>query len=108
MLLFSEALGRELRDQGTHVLAVCPGPVETAFFDKIGSKLSRDAMDSPERIVTQTLAAFEKRKAVLVPGRVAIRLQAFATRLFPRAMIAKIAETGSRKVMMAGQDSTAR
>ena len=108
VLLFSEALGRELRAQGTRVLAVCPGPVETAFFDKIGSKLSKDAMDSPDRIVTQALAAFDKRRAVLVPCRAAIRLQAFATRLFPRATIAKIAETGSRKVMMAGQGGTAR
>ena len=108
VLLFSEALGRELRAQSIRVLAVCPGPVETAFFDKIGSKLPKDAMDSPERIVTQTLSAFDKRQAVLVPGRASNRMQAFATRLFPRAMIAKIAETGSRKVMTAGQGRTAR
>ncbi len=102
VLLFSEALGCELRNQGTHVLAVCPGPVKTEFFNKIGSKLAANAMDTPERIVTESIAAFDRRKSVVVPGRAVIRLQTFATRLFPRATMAKIAEQKSRKVMMAG------
>ena len=104
VLLFSEALGRELREQGTHVLAVCPGPVKTAFFDKIGSKLSVGAMDSAESIVKQALSAFEKRKAVVIPGRFAVRFQAFGTRLFPRTIMVKLAEKVSRRVMMAGHD----
>jgi short-subunit dehydrogenase len=102
VLLFSEALGRELAQQGTHVLAVCPGPVKTAFWDKIGSDLSTNVMDSPDQIVRQALAAFERGKAVLVPGRASIRLQAFATRLLPRALMARIGEQASRKIMMAG------
>jgi short-subunit dehydrogenase len=102
VLLFSEALGRELKQQGTHVLAVCPGPVETAFWDKIGSKLSSKAMDTPQRTVGQALAAFERGRAVIVPGRFGLRLQAFATRLIPRSLMVSIADGASRKIMMAG------
>jgi short-subunit dehydrogenase len=102
VLLFSEALGRELAQQGTRVLAVCPGPVKTAFWDKIGSDLSTDVMDAPEQIVQQALAAFERGKAVLVPGRASIRLQAYATRLIPRALMARLGEQASRRIMMAG------
>jgi short-subunit dehydrogenase len=102
VLLFSEALGRELRGRGTRVLAVCPGPVKTLFWDKIDSRLSTRMMDTPEPVVKQTLAAFEKGKAVLIPGRLMNRLQAFATRLVPRAVMTAIAEKTSRKIMMAG------
>jgi hypothetical protein len=37
--------------------------------------------------VAVTLAAFEKRKAVIVAGRLALRLQAFAPRLMPRSQL---------------------
>jgi short-subunit dehydrogenase len=103
VLLFSEALGRELMHQGPHVLAVCPGPVRTRFWDRLGSALSTDVMDTPERIVAETLAAFERRRAVLIPGRFGIRVQAFATRFMPRVAMIRIAERASRKIMMAGR-----
>ena len=34
VLSFSRALGEELRSKGIYVTAVCPGPVNTPFFDK--------------------------------------------------------------------------
>lgn len=33
VLRFSQALGMELRDRGIYVTSVCPGPVDTPFFD---------------------------------------------------------------------------
>ena len=103
VLLFSEALGREMKLQGTHVLAVCPGPVRTAFWNKVGSKLSTKQMETPERTVEQALLAFEKRRAVIVPGPLRLRAQALAPRLLPRSLTVSIAEGASRKLMMAGQ-----
>lgn len=47
-------------------------------------------------------------KAVLVPGRFTFRLQAFATRLIPRAMMVRIGEQASRKIMLAGHASGTR
>lgn len=103
VLLFSEALGRELKRQGPRVLAVCPGPVATQFWNRLDSKLSAKLMDKPERIVGQALAAFERRQGVIVPGRFSIRLQAFATRFVPRATMVRIADGASRRIMMAGR-----
>ncbi len=108
VLFFSQALGRELRGshgrQGPHVLAVCPGPVRTGFWDRLGSALPTDRMDTPDRIVGEALTAFERRRAVLVPGRVGNRLQAFATRFMPRAAMIRIADRASRQIMMAGRN----
>ncbi|MDE6700416.1 MAG: SDR family NAD(P)-dependent oxidoreductase, partial [Acetatifactor sp.] len=33
VLRFSQALGEELRERGIYVTSVCPGPVDTPFFD---------------------------------------------------------------------------
>lgn len=60
VLSFSRALGEELRPVGIHVTAVCPGPVDTPFFDIAeanGSTLAikKYAMVSAERVVSQAL-----------------------------------------------------
>lgn len=34
VLSFSAALGQELKDKGIYVTSVCPGPVDTPFFDR--------------------------------------------------------------------------
>ena len=34
VLRFAQALGTELRERGIYVTAVCPGPVDTPFFDR--------------------------------------------------------------------------
>ena len=56
---------------GVWVTAVCPGPVDTEFFDiaeKYGSSLAvkRLTMVSAERVVREALAASGKRKEVSV------------------------------------------
>lgn len=108
VLSFGGALGRELRRQGPHVLTVCPGPVATPFWDKLGSKFPLALMDSPDRIVAQSLAAFEARRAVVIPGRWLNRLSPFLARFVSRGTVLRMAEFGSRKIMMAGQRRPAR
>jgi short-subunit dehydrogenase len=41
VLSFSEALGREVAPGGVHVLALCPGPVATRFYDELGAEPRR-------------------------------------------------------------------
>ena len=101
VLLFSEALWLELAPRSVHVLAVCPGPVVTSFFERIGSKPPPQAI-SPERVVSETLRAFDKKQAVLVPGTLTTRIQAFAHRVLPRAVVARIAASVSTKIMTTG------
>jgi short-subunit dehydrogenase len=49
-------------------------------------------MDDPASIVREVLGAFDKGKRVLIPGKFSIRMNAFAVRLFPKRLIAQIAE----------------
>jgi short-subunit dehydrogenase len=98
VLLFSEALWLELAPRGIHVLAVCPGPVVTSFFERIGSKPPPQAI-SAERVISETFQAFGKKQAVLVPGTLATRVQAFAHRVLPRTVVARIAASVSRKIL---------
>ena len=98
VLLFREALWLELAPRGVHVLAVCPGPVVTSFFERIGSKPPPQAI-SAERVISETLQAFGKKQAVLVPGTLATRVQAFAHRVLPRTVVARIAASVSTKIL---------
>lgn len=70
VLSFSLALRKELHDTGVNVIAVCPGPVDTNFFDNAGMK-------GPRRILKVHLAAFvvervfkaiDSRKSFVIPG----------------------------------------
>jgi hypothetical protein len=40
----------------------------------------------------EVLQAFDKGKRLIIPGKFSIRVNAFAVRLFPRKLIAQIAE----------------
>lgn len=60
VLSFSRALGEELKTRGIYVTAVCPGPVDTPFFDiaeRTGSTLSvkKITMVKADRVVAQAL-----------------------------------------------------
>lgn len=60
VLSFSRALGEELREKGIYVTSVCPGPVDTPFFDiaeRTGSTLAikKYTMVSPSQVVEQAL-----------------------------------------------------
>lgn len=64
----SRALSEELRHKRIYVTAVCPGPVDTPFFDiaeKDGKTLAikKLAMASPEKVVERAIAdSFHKRR----------------------------------------------
>ena len=98
VLLFSEALAQELVATGVRVLAVCPGPVATGFFADKKPDLTPNQMDNPKAIVAETLRAFDRGKRVVVPGKLSVRLTAFSSRLFPRALVAQFGESVARKL----------
>lgn len=72
VLNFSRALRAELKPRGIHVLAVCPGPVNTPFFDvseRYGTGISpfkRAMMNTPETVVRRALGDAALHKAVSV------------------------------------------
>lgn len=67
VLSFSRALGEELRNAGIYVTSVCPGPVDTPFFDiaeATGSTLAvkKYTMVTADRVVAQALKdSYHKR-----------------------------------------------
>lgn len=96
---FSRALHAELRRDGVHVTALCPGLVETAFFDSAGIDLERrfaklGQWDSPKEVARAGLAAVRRGRLTVIPGR-RNRVSPFLQRFMPREWIA----AASRRVM---------
>lgn len=100
VLNFSLALWSEYRDRGVKVLALCPGPVETAFFDVIGTRKAaiNGRMETPEKVVAKALRALERNQGYVVPG-----LSNFASAHLqprrPRTMIARLSRLFTRGVL---------
>ncbi|MFN8626285.1 MAG: SDR family NAD(P)-dependent oxidoreductase [Candidatus Binatia bacterium] len=68
----AETLSVELEDRGVHVLTVCPGTVNTPFFDVEARErmppVARRLMIEPDAVVTATLAALARgQREITVP-----------------------------------------
>jgi short-subunit dehydrogenase len=98
VLHFSEAIRHELVGSGVQVMATCPGPTATNFFEGTATRMSPRDMDSSESVVRRTLKAFDQKRAVAYPGRISVRIASLLPRLFPRALIARIAGNATAKM----------
>jgi short-subunit dehydrogenase len=72
---FTEALRGELRDTGVSVTALCPGPVNTEFFESAERLDARESMPAPEvfkvpaeEVVAAGLNAVVRDRARVIPG----------------------------------------
>ena len=93
-LSFAESLAGELHGVPVDVLALCPGPTHSNFFDRSGlPNLKPAAMASPRQVVREGLAALGRRTVHVVGS--ANRLAAAATRLAPRPLL----RAGARSTM---------
>lgn len=95
VLSFSMALREELKEKKIWVTAVCPGPVETEFFDiaeKYGTTLAvkKITMVSAQRVVKQALLDSHDKKAMSVCS---LPIKAFhvITKLLPHSFILNMA-----------------
>lgn len=91
---FTEALHEELKADGVRVCALCPGPVETEFFELAGipvdyfpAFLNRSA----ERVARDGYDGLMGGYRVVVPGK-PNRIMTLLPRLFPRGLILAVAE----------------
>ncbi len=101
VLSFSRALGRELASWEIYVTSVCPGPVDTPFFEiaeKNGSTLAikKYAMVSPRRVVAQALRDSGRRRCVSVCSLPIQALQVLA-KILPHERILDFMELLKRK-----------
>lgn len=86
---FSRGLGEELKEDGIFVTAVCPGPVDTEFFDVSGtnnSKIKLASMSSADAVVRTALLDSRQKKAVSVYGTLMKGAQA-AGKLIPDSIL---------------------
>lgn len=91
VMSFSRALNEELRKQQIYVTAVCPGPVDTEFFDRaeVGSDtlfIKKLVMAKPENVVRKALLDARNKKDVSVYS---LPIQVFyaASKLLPHKLM---------------------
>lgn len=93
VLSFSEALWGESRKNGVKVLAVCPGPTETEFFEAGGSSpaLGRFIRNT-DHVMATTFKALDKRNSPpFVIDGVINKVTANLSRIFTRKFAIKLA-----------------
>jgi len=103
VLSLSRALKYELADRNISVTAVCPGPVDTAFFDQVescvpdrtqqGTKKMKQMklliMAKPDKVVKKALRDARKGKEKSVYGPM-VKLFDFLAKVVPHSIILKI------------------
>ncbi len=95
VLSFSEALSEELRGSGVTVTALCPGPTESEFPNRAGTKGSRLLALGQAKTRPVAVAGYRGMmagSAVVVPGLLN-KLLAQSLRLTPRAIVRRIVHT---------------
>lgn len=88
VLSLSEALNVETRDTGVTILAVCPGSVDTGFFDAAGAQFMTSHRSTPEQVVDATLTALQRHKPVEIPG-LYNKMSSLGYRFLPRRVVAR-------------------
>ncbi len=94
VLSYSRALAKELSLEGIHVTCVCPGPVETEFFDRAEAIHKSPAYKKAfrakkEDVVTRALSDAKKGKVVSVYGA-SMQLMRIAAKILPVGLILRL------------------
>lgn len=92
ILNFSEALWAENKDLGVRILAVCPGPTESEFYDRADFPKSTTALNSmtmagAEEVVKESLKALDKSQSTAVVGGFKNQIIVNLPRLMPRDLL---------------------
>lgn len=90
VLNLTEAVSKELEGK-VKVMAVCPGPTKTEFFNVAGlPNMRAKFIMTPEKVVRGSLKAFEKGKRTYIPGFFN-KLLVFLQRFVSRGLVLKVA-----------------
>ena len=101
VLSFSHGIRGEYRNKGIKVTALCPGPVDTPFFeatgvDRLRNTVPKSMMMTSERVVADCLKAFKADRAVCIPGATT-KIMAAAGHLTPRGLLGKLTSKGMKR-----------
>jgi short-subunit dehydrogenase len=84
---FIESLALEMRGKGVYVQALCPGFTHTEFHARGGMDMSHTRASwwmTPDRVVTESLAALDRRRPIVVVPGTGYKLVAIALRFMPQ------------------------
>jgi short-subunit dehydrogenase len=88
---FSLALAEEYRNRNIRVLALCPGPTDTRFFETAkANEAAFGRLRSAEQVVATGLRALEKGRGFVVDG-FGNKFSSFMARMLPAPFTAKMA-----------------
>ncbi len=91
VLSLSEAVAEEVASDGVTVMALCPGPTATDFYQSAGAwEAQRDSMVTPDKLVADALDAFEQRRHFFVHGGLN-KLAAIIARITPPRLVTYLA-----------------
>jgi len=104
VLTFSEALHQEVAGRGVTVTALCPGPVETDFWDQAGWEVAGGqsfekafpAKVSARDVARAGVSGLDHGRRVVVPG-LPMRAAMLATRYVPNALKLPVVERVMRR-----------
>ena len=96
VLSFSRSLGAELKSRGIYVTAVCPGPVDTEFFQVSGqleNPLKKLVKVKAQGVVRKALLDSRRGKDISVYG-LPMKCAHTASKLLPHRLILKLMNPG--------------
>ena len=91
VLSFSRSLGAELKNRKIYVTAVCPGPVDTEFFNTAGqitSSVKKLVIAKPDKVVKKALSDSLRKKELSVYG-LSMKFSHLASKIIPKRLIMK-------------------
>lgn len=93
VISFSRALRKELKPQGIHVCAVCPGPVDTDFFANLKEvkEYKKKYLITPEKVAKFAIKGVNKNKAICTTS-LSISLLHLASKVLPTSLLLKFAK----------------
>ncbi len=96
VLSFSVALSEELKEMGISVSAVCPGPVETEFFDTASAETPKYVIEDPKHTAFLAIEQAAQGKPIILTGFMSWVMLLMAT-VLPRIWIAKLVSNQTKK-----------
>jgi uncharacterized protein len=95
VLSFSEALWAENKGRNINILALCPGPTDSNFFEAADfpdsfTNKNNGSLTSAKEVVKDALKALENRKSNTVPGGISNQFLVNSNRFLPRELLINI------------------
>jgi uncharacterized protein len=102
VLNFTEALWAENKGSGVNILALCPGPTESEFFNRADfpesfAKQGKNSLIPATEVVREALKTLEKNQSTIVTGGIGNQFIVNLPRFLPRDLLVSAVEKQFKK-----------